>query len=146
MQQFGTNHLAPGSSDFKSPVLQYQCSFLGKNQPGSETDHSPPSSSKGKDGWSYTSAHCVCLYCVEKELLYFTLLYFTLLYFMLYHFTSLHFTSLHFTCSVEAAGRLYLNFTVMVLLLKEVWKLTQSVTFLDLFFKVILMTVRLNGM
>ena len=54
---------------------------------GSRTDHSPPSSVKVKNGWSYTSIPNGHLYGTYRGNLHYTSL----------HFTSLHFTSLYLT-------------------------------------------------
>jgi hypothetical protein len=37
---------------------------LGVKQPGSEADHSPPSSAKVKNVWSYTPTPLICLHGV----------------------------------------------------------------------------------
>ena len=62
----------PGSKTHRASYSGVQGSFSGINQPGCESDHSPPSSTKVKSEWSYTSSPLLCLHDICRDKFAFT--------------------------------------------------------------------------
>jgi hypothetical protein len=48
-------------------IQRYRAYFPGEKQPKCEVNHSPPSSAKVKNEWSYTPTPAICLHSVDTE-------------------------------------------------------------------------------
>jgi len=70
------NLTRPALRPTEFPIQGYGGSFPGLKRPGREADHTPPSSSEGKNEWIYTSTPTVILHGVKGDKFTFTFLWF----------------------------------------------------------------------
>jgi len=66
----------PALGPTKFPIQGYGGSFPGLKRPERKVDHSPPSSTEGKNDWSYTSSPTIRLHGVEGDKFTYTFLWF----------------------------------------------------------------------
>jgi hypothetical protein len=66
----------PALGPTKFPIQGYGGSFAGLKWPGHEVDHSPPSSTEGKNEWIHTSTPIIRLQGVEGDKFTYTFLWF----------------------------------------------------------------------
>ena len=60
-------NLQPGLKTHRASYSGVQGSFSRINQPGHESDHLPPSRTKVKNEWSYTSFPTLCLHDIRRD-------------------------------------------------------------------------------
>jgi len=60
-------NVQPGSRTHRASYTGVQGSFSRINQPGHESDHLPPSNTKVKNEWSYTSSPPLCLHDICRD-------------------------------------------------------------------------------